>query len=285
MDGDPLPAPAGTPGTMLTRFLRIQLGKVHHRLFLLEEYLHGCRGRPMPPHLMRQIMRRPADAEDWIHLLRFVGPEEPVFLVDVGACVGDFTHGFLACYQDAEVVALEPASATFDQLRTRFAAHPAVTCLRHAADARDGDMVMQVYPDQPTMNTLHRYVKGTQPAFDAGTARRENITCRTLPSAVTLPSDRTVVVKIDVQGHENAVIEGGGDWFAGVDAVLCEVSFCPEYVGLAPSFAGVASRLAAHDLHPVVLQTYGQTISNYAVERDVLFVKRSRLDRILLVNY
>ena len=93
-----------THAAMLTRFLRLQLGKVHHRLFLLEEYLRGCRGRRMPAHLMRQIMRRPADAEDWVHLLRFVGPEEPVFLVDVGAHVGDFTHGFLACYQDAEVV-------------------------------------------------------------------------------------------------------------------------------------------------------------------------------------
>ena len=270
---------------MLTRFLRLQLGKVHHRLFLLEEYLHGGRGRRMPAHLMLRIMRRPADAEDWVHLLRFVGPEEPVFLVDVGAHVGDFTHGFLACYQDAEVVALEPASASFDRLWTRFAAHPAVTCLHHAAGDRDGDMVMHIHPGQPAMNSLHRYVQGTQPTLDAGTVQRENVTCRTLPSAVALPSGRTVVVKIDVQGHETAVIEGGGDWFAGVDAVLCEVSFCPEYVGLAPSFAEVASRLAAHDLYPIVFQTCGQTISNYALQRDVLFVKRSRLDRILFVNY
>ena len=270
---------------MLTRFLRLQLGKVHHRLFLLDEYLRGCRGRRMPAHLMLQIMRRPVDAEDWVNLLRFVGPEEPVVLVDVGAHVGDFTHGFLACYPNAEAICLEPARTSFDRLRARFAAHPAVTCLRHAASDHDGDMVMQIYPGQPAMNTLHRYVKGTQPAFDAGTARRENITCRTLPSAVTLPSDRTVVVKIDVQGHETAVIEGGGDWFAGVDAVLCEVSFYPEYIGLVPSFVEVASRLAAHDLHPIVFQTHGQTISNYAVQRDVLFVKRARLDRIMLVNY
>ena len=274
-----------THAAMLTRLLRLQLGKVHHRLFLLEEYLRGCRGRRMPAHLMRQIMRRPADAEDWVHLLRFVGPEEPVFLVDVGAHVGDFTHGFLACYQDAEVVALEPARATFDRLRTRFAAHPAVTCLHHAAGARDGDEVMQVYPDQPAMNTLHRYVEGFRPVSMSGSVQRENVTCRTLPSAVALPSDRTVVVKIDVQGHEIAVIDGGGDWFARVDAVLCEVSFCPEYVGLVPSFAEVASRLAAHDLHPIVFQTYGQTVSNYAFERDVLFVKRSRLDRCLFINY
>ena len=267
---------------MVTRFLHLQLGKVYHRLFLLDEYLHGCRGRPMPAHLMSLIMRRLADAEDWVHLLRFVGSDEPVFLVDVGAHVGDFTHGFLACYPNAEVVALEPARESFDRLRTRFATHPAVTCLNHAAGDRDCDMVMQVYPDQPAMNTLHRYV---EEGIGSVAVQRENVTCRTLKSVVALPSGRTVVVKIDVQGHETAVVDGGGDWFAGVDAVLCEVSFCPEYVGLAPSFVAVASRLAAHDLHPIVFQHYGQTRNNHAVQRDVLFVKRSRLDRILFINY
>ena len=48
---------------MLIRFFRLQLGKVHHRLFLLEEYCRGSRGGPMPAHLVPRIMRRPADAE------------------------------------------------------------------------------------------------------------------------------------------------------------------------------------------------------------------------------
>ena len=39
-----------------------------------------------------------------------------------------------------------------------------------------------------------------------------------------------------------------------------------------------------HDLHPVVFQSYGQAASNYAIERDVLFVHRTRLDRILFRN-
>ena len=101
---------------MLTRFLRLQLGKVQHRLFLLEEYRRGARGGPMPAHLASRIMRRPADAEDWVHLLRFIGPEEPVFLVDVGAHVGNFTADFLVCYKDCAAVCLEPARETFERL-------------------------------------------------------------------------------------------------------------------------------------------------------------------------
>ena len=54
----------------------------------------------MPAYLASRIMRRPADAEDRVHLLRFIGPEEPVFLVDLGAHIGNFTADFLACYAD-----------------------------------------------------------------------------------------------------------------------------------------------------------------------------------------
>ena len=123
--------PRMTYKAMLTRFFRLQLGKVHHRLFLLEEYWRGSRGGPMPAHLAPSIVRRPADAEDWVHLLRFIGPEESVFLVDVGAHVGNFTADFLACYEDGAAVCLEPVRATFERLEARFAGNPRVTCLNY----------------------------------------------------------------------------------------------------------------------------------------------------------
>ena len=177
---------------------------------------------------------------------------------------------------------LEPARETFERLAARFAGNPRVTCLHCAAGDRDGDMEMLVYPGKPALNSFHRYEDGVESIWAPGPARREIVACRTLPQAVALPEDRTVIVKIDVQGHEVAVCDGdGAGWFGGVDAVLCEVSFCPEYAGLAPSFAHVTARLMVHDLHPVVFQSYGQAASNYAVERDVLFVHRTRLDRIL----
>ena len=274
--------PRMTHKAMLTRFFRLQLQKVHHRLFLLEEYWRGSRGGPMPAHLAPSIVRRPADAEDWVHLLRFIGPKESVFLVDVGAHVGNFTADFLACYEDGAAVCLEPARATFERLEARFAGNPRVTCLNYAVGDRDGDMEMRVYPGKPALNSFHRYEDGVESIWTPGATQREIVACRTLPSVVALPEDRAVIVKIDVQGHEMAVCDGGGaEWFAGVDAVLCEVSFCPEYVGLTPSFAHVSARLMAHDLYPIVFQSYGQTISNYAIERDVLFVHRARLDRIL----
>ncbi len=266
------------------RLLRRYLGKTSHRLFLLEEYWRGCRGVRMPAHLLREILRKPASAEDWVHLLRFVGPEESVFLVDVGAHVGEFAAGFRACYKAAEVVCVEPASENFNRLAERFAGERRVSCLQFAASDHSGEVEMDVYPAYPSMNTLQRYRHGARPDIAGVNSEQERVRCRPL-STVALPTDRTVVVKIDVQGSEVETINGAGDWFQDVDAVLCEVSFVDEYVELTPSFVTVATRLAAHGLYPVVFQSFGDAVSNYAFERDVLFVRKERLKRVFFENY
>jgi hypothetical protein len=38
-------------------------------------------------------------------------------------------------------------------------------------------------------------------------------------------------------------------------------------------------------LYPIVFQDYGRVVSNYAFERDVLFVKRELLSKIWFRNY
>lgn len=266
---------------MVTRFLRRQLGKLHHRLALFEEYLHLARLRSMPSHLVPTLMWNPGYAEDWVQLLRFVGPEEPVYLVDVGAHHGVFTAAFLRCWEDARAVCLEPAEAAYGRLHARFRNDPRVVCLNHAAGDRDEDGELNVYAES-ALNSFHRYAPAYEAAYAPGRGRTERVSCRTLASAVTLPPQRSVIVKIDVQGHEVPVVEGSHRWFRGVDVVLCEVSFAPMYEGLVPSFVQVASRLSRWDLWPIAFQTWGDTISSHAFERDVLFVKGSRLDRILL---
>ena len=265
---------------MVARFFRRQIGKLHHRLTLFEEYLHLARRQTMPAHLVPKIMWNPGYAEDWVQILRFVGPEEPVFLVDVGAHDGAFTAEFLRCWAEARAVCLEPAGAAYGRLRERFRNDPRVACLNHAISDRDEEGELNVYAES-ALNSFHRYAPAYEAAHSPGIARTERVSRRTLASAVTLPPERVVIVKIDVQGHEVPVVEGARRWFRDVDVVLCEVSFAPMYEGPVPSFVHVASRLSQQDLWPIAFQTWGDTISSYAFERDVLFVKRSRLDRIL----
>ena len=265
---------------MVARFFRRQIGKLHHRLTLFEEYLRLGPRRNTLAHLLPKIMWNPGYAEDWVHILRFVGPEEPVFLVDVGAHHGAFTAEFLRCWEDARAVCLEPAEAAYGRLRARFRNDPRVVCLNHAVSDRDEAGELNVHAAS-TLNSFHHYAPAYETAQSPGIVRTERVSCRTLSKIVTLPPERVVIVKIDVQGHEVPVVEGAHRWFRDIDVVLCEVSFAPMYEGLAPSFVHVASRLSQQDLWPIAFQTWGDAISDHAFERDVLFVKRSRLDRIL----
>ena len=268
---------------MVIRFFKRWTKKLHHRLVLLEEYLDLGRRQNMPAHLVTKIMWNPAYAEDWVQMLRFVGPEEPVFLVDVGAHHGVFTAEFLRCWKgDARAVCVEPAAAAYGRLRTRFRNDPRIACLNLAVSDRDETRDMHICAES-AMNTFHRYAPEYGAMWGGGVSsvRTERVSCRTLSAAVTLPPKRTVIVKIDAQGHEIPILEGSHQWFRGVDMVLCEVSFASVYADITPSFVQVASRLAQHDLWPIVFQTWSDAISSHAFERDVLFVRRSRLDRIL----
>lgn len=42
-----------------------------------------------------------------------------------------------------------------------------------------------------------------------------------------------------------------------------------------PSFSAVTCRLEEAGLYPIIFQDFGRTISPYAFERDVIYVKRS----------
>jgi hypothetical protein len=80
------------------------------------------------------------------------------------------------------------------------------------------------------------------------------------------------------------VLRGGVAILGKVDVVLCECTFAPVYKGISPSFSQVCSTLSEYSLHPIILQEYGFQASNYAAERDVIFVKPYLFDNILSSN-
>jgi hypothetical protein len=76
-----------------------------------------------------------------------------------------------------------------------------------------------------------------------------------------------------------------GPWQVGIvlkkaDIVLFECSFAPVYKGPEPSFQKVCKMLGEVDLHSIIFQEYGYQTSNYATERDVIFVKPDLLGNV-----
>lgn len=123
---------------------------------------------------------------------------------DVGANVGLYTEAFLGrTGPDGLVVGFEPAPGCFKQLEQRFSGVSGVKLINAALGQRDGKVAMALAPDP--LAVTHRVV------VDEGDASGdlESVEIRSAASVVSeLPALFPNLVKVDVEGHEGAVIDG-----------------------------------------------------------------------------
>lgn len=271
------------------------LGKAWHyshaievRLFQrLEWSLLRKGGIPVSDRLGKEIWKRPGDSEDWVNLARFLSPAEPVFLIDVGANVGDFTARALQEYPNLRAVCFEPATSNFEVLARRFGNNSAVI-LHQVAASNEATTAALHLGQHNTLFSLEKYTSEAGQAYGVGDASRvgtETIHCCRLDNFNLEPGERSVLLKVDVQGHEQKALNGASGLLPKVDVAIIECSFANEYDGQPPSFASVTDELARAGLYPVIFQDYGRGWSNYAFERDVIFVRESLLKNIWLANY
>lgn len=139
-----------------------------------------------------------------------------------------------------------------------------------------------------TLFSLERYDVDANRAFGIGDASYSDTgttDCRRLDSFKLEPGERCVLLKADVQGHEEKALAGAIAVLSMVDVAIIECSFANEYEGVPPSFAGVTHGLATAGLYPVIFQVYGRESSGYAFERDVIFVRECLLKNIWYASY
>jgi FkbM family methyltransferase len=125
-------------------------------------------------------------------------------IFDVGANVGEWLDLAMQIRPRAAFHAFEPCSGTYDRLRARGL--PAnVTLVQAAAGATSGSASLFVVGDGATGNSLYdRSRNGDQQA------RVESVPMVTLDDYCAAAGiDRIDYLKIDVEGHELAVLQGG----------------------------------------------------------------------------
>lgn len=256
---------------------------IYWRAYLQREIRRCTRnGITVPRWLARRALRRPNVAEDLINFLRFLRPDQPLCLFDVGANRGEWSADFLALFPRTEVIAVEPIPSTFLRLRQRFEQDARVRLVNAALSDRRETVTLRI-GDDDTLASLYDYA----PPFAAArgqTVDRSSVSVEAL-RLDDLPLDglegRTGVLKIDVQGHEAAVLAGGPGMLTKIDVAIVELCFGEEYAGVEPSFSACSSLLAAAGLYPAIFQEYGRYVAPYPIERDVIFVRRHLLERIV----
>lgn len=267
------------------RWLWRKSGSVERRLFLLSELadLRG-RGQEAPAFATRKVFRDPSNAEDYVNFLRFIRPDERVFLIDVGANTGYWLLEFLAWFPNTQALAIEPANETFAALSDRFKGDMRVKTMRAAVSNRSGSGALRVIGDS-TLNSLEAYnSEFAQYRHDAPLAVETVRLARLDEIVAAIPPADCRVLKIDVQGHEIEAVEGAHLVLEKIDLAICEVSFVGEFVGKPPSFSKVTALMEAAGLYPVIFQEYGKEISNHRVECDVVYIRPERFEALYLAG-
>ncbi|MBV6656781.1 MAG: FkbM family methyltransferase [Devosiaceae bacterium] len=128
---------------------------------------------------------------------------------DLGAHVGDRTGSFLRL--GARVVAIEPQALPFRALRLIYSSSPEVTLLQAAVDAHEGTVPLHINRTNPTVSTVSK-------AFVAAAAHARAWQGQQWDALVQVRAttlDRLIAqhgmpafTKIDVEGHEHAVLCG-----------------------------------------------------------------------------
>lgn len=228
--------------------------------------------------LFWEILKNPSQAEDWLNIKRFLYDIKDLILIDIGANIGEFTSDFNFYFKPKKSYCFEPVKTTFYQLQKNT--RNLNTKLFNIGVSETKRIIEMNIGSDSTLNSIHFY----EDIFTNTGARQKQNTQVEAEFDFIKNDDicsGDIFLKIDVQGMEEDTLKGCKEILPRVKALLIETSFISEFKSVRPSFSHICKQLIEYDLYPICFQTYGTFNNIYPYERDVLFVQKKLLNRIL----
>ena len=219
-----------------------------------------------------EVIPSPAD-----RLLRL----DPDVLIDVGANRGQFAEEARRRGFSGRIASFEPIPEAFVQLQEKANADGTWEAYNLALGAEEGEADLHVANRdassslRPPAEAMRDYAGFL--SFESTRlvpVRRLDNLFDTLAS----PGER-VVMKVDTQGYEEAVIEGAGLALDRIDAVLLELSFVPLYEGEPPADAVMAQMRMRGFVPAYLAPAYTESGTRRWVQADVLFLRTEHVGR------
>ena len=174
-----------------------------------------------------------ATFEAWrarVHLLPADVDLRTALVVDIGANEGKFSAGLLGIAPEARIIAIEPAPEPLERLRARLGDNPNVEILDVAVSRESGTASFHLTAHDHN-SSLRSPRSESRETIGVGFSVLEDLQVRTVTLDDLLGDREVDVLKIDVQGAEMDVLQGGERTLARTRAVLLEMNFFSQYEG------------------------------------------------------
>jgi FkbM family methyltransferase len=180
----------------------------------------------------------------------FVGGLRTV--VDVGANVGQWSTMFLDCVTPERLIMVEPGPIAFAALQKRLGSNPRIQLHNVALGEGEGSVRLKITRDTTGASLLQPRPEMRALIGSNWTVEQEVDVRMTTLDALLAGIPEISLLKIDVQGYEQAVFAGGPATLRKTRFLLVELNYMPQYEG--GSWFG--------ELHETLTQTHGFFLAN-----------------------
>lgn len=195
-------------------------------------------------------------------------------LLDIGANVGQYATLVRAAGFTGAIVSLEPLPSAYAELERRLGKDRAWTGMQVAAGATPGRVVLHEAANSYSSSVLTAAQAQLAADPDSRGVVDHEVDVTTVAEVCAtrrLPVER-LLLKIDTQGFESAVLDGCGDLLDRVPMVQLELSHVEMYAGQAGA-AELTERLAGHGLAPWTWDAGVASSEGRLLQSDCLFVR------------
>ena len=275
-------------------YVSLKLSTLGYRISLISECLRLSQSkRILPDKYKIEIIKNPNRFRDFISFLCFLNNNKIINLIDIGANIGNFSRDFLLFYPKCrEIVCFEPLQFLNKEIQKKIEhkKNLKLTIINKALSNKKKKQIFFYDKNNTELSSLNQYINQYSISFanQFKPSEKMNLELDLLDNCCKkFSQQKNFIVKIDAQGHELEIIQGGLKTISRASIVLLECSFAKQYKNKEHTFSRCAQLLSKIDFHPIVFQPRhaGNVLSMHAIERNVIFVKKNLLQKVYYENY
>jgi FkbM family methyltransferase len=199
-------------------------------------------------------------------------------VLDVGANVGQYAGIHLREWTGytGRIESFEPGSSACSECERRARNDPRWSVHSFGLSDEAGTAALNIPQGASDLSSVSAMTTVGERLAEGTVSAREQVTLRRLDDVVhgiTQPGDR-LALKLDVQGHEAAVLRGGQRALERVVLLECEMPLVAMYEGQ-ETFEGLLGMIVAAGFFPVgMCSNYIDPRTGFAMDADAFFVRR-----------